>query len=127
METLNLRFEASMETMDRCYAINARGTLLLFQYAAKQMIKQGRGGRLLGASREYLSVFAIILTYKKSSGDIYIGQEGTSTQRSHSVNLTMSARQQCPVWPRTPLLSSPSVVSFRLLVRPPANFVPFQH
>jgi NAD(P)-dependent dehydrogenase (short-subunit alcohol dehydrogenase family) len=28
--------------------VNAMGTFYLFQYAAKQMIEQGRGGRLIG-------------------------------------------------------------------------------
>ena len=31
-------------------AINARGTLLCYKYAAAQMIAQGRGGRIIGAS-----------------------------------------------------------------------------
>ena len=31
-------------------AVNARGTFLCYKYAAQQMIKQGRGGRIIGAS-----------------------------------------------------------------------------
>ena len=31
-------------------AINGRGTFLCYKYAAEQMIKQGRGGRIVGAS-----------------------------------------------------------------------------
>lgn len=31
-------------------AINARGPFLCYKYAAQQMIKQGRGGRIIGAS-----------------------------------------------------------------------------
>lgn len=30
--------------------INARGTMLQYKIAAEQMIKQGRGGRIIGAS-----------------------------------------------------------------------------
>jgi NAD(P)-dependent dehydrogenase (short-subunit alcohol dehydrogenase family) len=30
--------------------INAQGVFLCYQYAAAQMVKQGRGGRILGAS-----------------------------------------------------------------------------
>jgi NAD(P)-dependent dehydrogenase (short-subunit alcohol dehydrogenase family) len=30
--------------------INVRGVFLCYQYAAAQMVKQGRGGRILGAS-----------------------------------------------------------------------------
>ena len=31
-------------------AVNARGTFLCYKYAAAQMITQGRGGRIIGAS-----------------------------------------------------------------------------
>ena len=31
-------------------AINARGPFLCYKYAAEQMIKQGHGGRIIGAS-----------------------------------------------------------------------------
>lgn len=31
-------------------AVNARGTFLSYKYAAAQMIAQGRGGRIIGAS-----------------------------------------------------------------------------
>jgi NAD(P)-dependent dehydrogenase (short-subunit alcohol dehydrogenase family) len=30
--------------------INARGVFLYYQYAAAQMVKQGRGGRIIGAN-----------------------------------------------------------------------------
>jgi meso-butanediol dehydrogenase / (S,S)-butanediol dehydrogenase / diacetyl reductase len=29
--------------------VNARGTMLCYKYAGKQMIAQGRGGRIIGA------------------------------------------------------------------------------
>ncbi|KAF7328666.1 NAD-binding protein [Mycena sanguinolenta] len=35
---------------DRVMNINARGTFLCYKYAGIQMIKQGRGGRIIGAS-----------------------------------------------------------------------------
>ncbi|KZT70393.1 NAD(P)-binding protein [Daedalea quercina L-15889] len=38
------------EEWDRVMAVNIRGTMLQYKYAARQMIKQGRGGRILGAS-----------------------------------------------------------------------------
>ena len=31
-------------------AVNAHGPFLCYKYAARQMIKQGRGGRIIGAS-----------------------------------------------------------------------------
>ncbi|KAI0266333.1 acetoin reductase family protein [Gloeopeniophorella convolvens] len=40
----------TVEDFDRIMAINARGTMLCYKHAAKQMISQGRGGRIIGAS-----------------------------------------------------------------------------
>jgi NAD(P)-dependent dehydrogenase (short-subunit alcohol dehydrogenase family) len=39
-----------VEEWDRVMNINARGTFLCYKYAGIQMIKQGRGGRIIGAS-----------------------------------------------------------------------------
>ena len=38
----------TIEQMDAQYAVNVRGVFLCYKYAALQMIKQGRGGRLIG-------------------------------------------------------------------------------
>ncbi|KAF8982010.1 hypothetical protein BDQ17DRAFT_1262536, partial [Cyathus striatus] len=38
-----------VDQLDRLYAVNVRGTFLCYKYAALQMIKQGRGGRIIGA------------------------------------------------------------------------------
>ncbi|KAF7303858.1 NAD(P)-binding protein [Mycena indigotica] len=38
------------ETFDRVMNINARSTFLCYKYAGQQMIKQGGGGRIIGAS-----------------------------------------------------------------------------
>ncbi|KAJ7155280.1 hypothetical protein C8R46DRAFT_1356498 [Mycena filopes] len=35
---------------DATFAVNGRGTFLCYKYAGKQMIAQGRGGRIIGAS-----------------------------------------------------------------------------
>lgn len=40
---------ATVEDFDRLVNVNQRGTFLCYKYAAVQMIKQGRGGRILGA------------------------------------------------------------------------------
>uniref|UniRef100_A0A0W0GD85 Acetoin reductase family protein n=1 Tax=Moniliophthora roreri TaxID=221103 RepID=A0A0W0GD85_MONRR len=40
----------SASDWDRVFAINARGIFLCYKYAGKQMIKQGKGGRIIGAS-----------------------------------------------------------------------------
>ncbi|WWC70203.1 uncharacterized protein I206_104153 [Kwoniella pini CBS 10737] len=41
--------ELSVNTLDKVYQVNVRGVFLCYQAAAKQMIKQGEGGRLIGA------------------------------------------------------------------------------
>ena len=32
------------------FTVNTQSTFLCYKYAAKQMVKQGRGGRIIGAS-----------------------------------------------------------------------------
>jgi NAD(P)-dependent dehydrogenase (short-subunit alcohol dehydrogenase family) len=39
---------ADIEKSEATWAINIRGTLLCYKYAAKQMVKQGSGGRIIG-------------------------------------------------------------------------------
>lgn len=41
--------EISVETWDRVMSVNCRGVMLCYQVAAKQMIKQGKGGKLIAA------------------------------------------------------------------------------
>ncbi|KAI0261783.1 NAD-binding protein [Gloeopeniophorella convolvens] len=43
-------FQTTVEDFDRMMAVNARGTMLCYKHAAKQMISQGRGGRIIGAA-----------------------------------------------------------------------------
>ncbi|KAJ7699207.1 NAD(P)-binding protein [Mycena rosella] len=42
--------DTSTDEWDRMMTINGRGTFLCYKYAGMQMIKQGRGGRIIGAS-----------------------------------------------------------------------------
>jgi len=46
----------STEAWDRTMSVNVRGPMLCYKYAALQMIKQGRGGRIIGTSLHGLSV-----------------------------------------------------------------------
>jgi len=41
--------DSNLEEWNRILAVNATGTMLCYKYAAIQMIKQGRGGRIIGA------------------------------------------------------------------------------
>ncbi|KAF4581719.1 hypothetical protein EYR40_002735 [Pleurotus pulmonarius] len=42
--------DVEAEDWDEVQAVNSRGTFLCYKYAAKQMVDQGRGGRIIGAS-----------------------------------------------------------------------------
>ncbi|KAH9479105.1 Short-chain dehydrogenase [Psilocybe cubensis] len=40
--------ESNIDNWDRVVAVNLRGVFLCYKYAAQQMVKQGRGGRIIG-------------------------------------------------------------------------------
>ncbi|ESK93374.1 acetoin reductase [Moniliophthora roreri MCA 2997] len=42
--------DTPVEIVDKIMSVNFRGVFLCYKYAAKQMITQGRGGRIIGAS-----------------------------------------------------------------------------
>ncbi|KAG1745696.1 hypothetical protein EDB19DRAFT_458246 [Suillus lakei] len=42
--------DADVESFDATFSVNVRGTFLCYKYAARQMVEQGRGGRIIGAS-----------------------------------------------------------------------------
>ncbi|KAJ7090808.1 hypothetical protein B0H15DRAFT_948579 [Mycena belliarum] len=42
--------DTSVDEFDRVMSINARGTFLCYKYAGMQMVTQGKGGRMIGAS-----------------------------------------------------------------------------
>uniref|UniRef100_A0A1A6A593 3-oxoacyl-[acyl-carrier protein] reductase n=1 Tax=Kwoniella dejecticola CBS 10117 TaxID=1296121 RepID=A0A1A6A593_9TREE len=44
--------ELSTDTLDKVYQVNVRGVFLCYQAAAKQMIQQGEGGRLIGEYKD---------------------------------------------------------------------------
>ena len=41
--------DCPVENWDAIFSVNARGVFLCFKHAAKRMVEQGRGGRLIGA------------------------------------------------------------------------------
>jgi NAD(P)-dependent dehydrogenase (short-subunit alcohol dehydrogenase family) len=42
-------------------AINARSTFLCYKHAAKQMIAQGHGGRIIGAKISHFSPYHVLM------------------------------------------------------------------
>jgi len=49
LATWSSLFDTTAEEWDRIMAVNSRGTFLCYKYAAMQMVRQGRGGRIIGA------------------------------------------------------------------------------
>jgi NAD(P)-dependent dehydrogenase (short-subunit alcohol dehydrogenase family) len=45
-----LPFKVPLERWEKLMSINLGGVFLCYKHAAKQMLKQGRGGRIIGAS-----------------------------------------------------------------------------
>lgn len=50
---------ASVEDFRRVHAVNVEGVFLCYKYAAEQMIKQGRGGRIIGSFSFSMSGIAL--------------------------------------------------------------------
>ncbi|KAF8226636.1 NAD(P)-binding protein [Tricholoma matsutake] len=48
--TAGSTIDADLKAFERIWTTNVLGTLLCYKYAAKQMVKQGSGGRIVGAS-----------------------------------------------------------------------------
>ena len=71
--------EITRESYERLYAINVAGTLFTLQAAAKQMIAQGRGGRIINMASQagrrgealvaiYCSTKAAVISLTQSAG-----------------------------------------------------------
>lgn len=48
---------ASVDDLNNVLAINVRGVMLCYKYAAMQMVKQGRGGRIIGMRSSSVSIY----------------------------------------------------------------------
>lgn len=48
IEHYSLLLDMSVEKWDNVMKVNARGPMLQYKYAAEQLVKQGRGGRIIG-------------------------------------------------------------------------------
>lgn len=62
-----------METFDKVIAVNLRGTMMCYKYAGQEMIKQDRGGRIIGT---YDEVKLICIHWSWDRGIICCWKEG---------------------------------------------------
>lgn len=56
------------DAFDRSLAVNVRGVMLCYKYAARQMIKQGGGGRILGMlflHREWHTWVTVVISRRR--------------------------------------------------------------
>ncbi|XP_006464038.1 hypothetical protein AGABI2DRAFT_153030 [Agaricus bisporus var. bisporus H97] len=69
--------ESTSEDWDRSFDVNGKGVYLCYKHAAKQMIKQGRGGRIIG--RPLLSIYSatkFVVRSLTESAAIELGKYG---------------------------------------------------
>ena len=109
--------KVTVESFDQLMAVNARGTMLCYKYAAKQMIAQGRGGRIIGA---YPANFLSYITLTRG-----IRQGQVRKPESRVISLTfshcgwtkayVSTQQLIPSPQLTAQLNLPSAVSHKRL------------
>ncbi|KAK7034598.1 hypothetical protein VNI00_012229 [Paramarasmius palmivorus] len=81
------------EEWDRIFATNVRGIFLCYKYAGKQMIKQSKGGRIIGASSlTGKQGFPLASAYSSSKFAI---RGLTQTAGAKVVLLVLSSRLKC--------------------------------
>ncbi|PCH44090.1 NAD(P)-binding protein [Wolfiporia cocos MD-104 SS10] len=104
--------DTSVDEWERTISINVRGTMLCYKYAAKQMIKQGRGGRIIGN--------AMFSAYSTSK----FGIRGlTQSHEFAPYNITVNA--YAPGIINTAMGNCPEVISSLVsyLAKPEAHFI----
>jgi len=91
----------TVEDFDLVMAINVRGTMLCYKHAAKQMIAQGRGGRIIGAcSRAGKQGINVTLSYSASKFAVR-GLTQASAQELGQYGITVNAYAPGPI--QTPM------------------------
>ncbi|KAJ7811437.1 hypothetical protein B0H14DRAFT_2378350 [Mycena olivaceomarginata] len=99
--------DANVENWQKGWDVNLRGTLLCYQYAARQMIKQGAGGRIIGyvGLGGYCILKAAIRSMTQTTGKHLPAFRPTLELREHNVTVNSYApgaidtnMSACSVW-----------------------------
>ena len=85
--------KVTVEGFDRLMAVNARGTMLCYKHAGKQMIAQGRGGRIIGT---HLSPTSFL--YSRSPVDYYTRGKFASRKARSSFPLSGVGRMNLTLY-----------------------------
>lgn len=114
-----------MEEWDRLFSVNARGTFLCYKYAAIQMIKQGRGGRIIGTrdTTSYLLLVQYSFVYQAHAQQL--GRKVRLRSRLAAVFWLTGACTQASL--KQPLTVQPSLLfaaSHKARVRPINGLLP---
>ncbi|KAF9459841.1 acetoin reductase family protein [Collybia nuda] len=96
--------ETSVEEWDRVLSVNARGVFLCYKYAGQQMINQGRGGRIIGASSVCGKQGEILLGAYSASKFAVRGLTQTTAKELGPYGITVNA--YAPGTIATPLVMS---------------------
>ncbi|PCH44862.1 NAD(P)-binding protein [Wolfiporia cocos MD-104 SS10] len=110
--------ETSADELDRTNAINIRGTLLSYKYAAKQMIEQGRGGRIIGDNTWPIVYTGSPMLAAYSSSKFAV--RGL-TQSAEFAPYNITVNSFAPGIIKTPMKVIASLVSY--LVKPESYFI----
>ncbi|THH03332.1 hypothetical protein EW145_g6344 [Phellinidium pouzarii] len=74
---LGTLIEMDVEKWDHVFSVNVRGAMLCYKHAANQMIKQGRGGRIIGQAKASVYVASkFALRGLTQSAALELGQYG---------------------------------------------------
>ncbi|KAI0938461.1 hypothetical protein AcW1_001813 [Taiwanofungus camphoratus] len=95
--------DTQLEVWDRIMSVNLRGVMLCYKYAGVQMIKQGRGGRIIAASSAAGKKGMINLPAYSASKFAVRGITQSAALEFAPHNITVNA--YCPGGIRTPMSS----------------------
>ncbi|KAI0945020.1 hypothetical protein AcV7_001666 [Taiwanofungus camphoratus] len=95
--------DTQLEVWDRIMSVNLRGVMLCYKYAGVQMIKQGRGGRIIAASSMAGKKGMINLPAYSASKFAVRGITQSAALEFAPHNITVNA--YCPGGMRTPMSS----------------------